>query len=89
MTNIWKLDENSKNKNDCQNFMMKNGYDKNKNEIFKVGDVIQFWTGYNDDIRAEASIKGIDGDDLYVYTDCYWFPIQDNKTTKIKIIKAA
>ena len=41
---------------------------------------------YNVDgkVVASASIKGINGNDLYVYSDCYWFPIQDDETRKIK-----
>lgn len=50
---------------------------------FSVGEVIEFWTGYSDDIRACATIKAINGDDIYVYDDCYWFPIKDDDKRKI------
>lgn len=51
----------------------------------KEGQRITFWTGYSDDIRAAAIIKRINGADVYVYNDCYWFPIQDDQRRKIKI----
>lgn len=63
--------------------MKEKGYDKNTHEKYKVGETIYFNTGLNDDIRAQAVIKGINGKDIYVYNDCYWFPIQDNDITKI------
>lgn len=50
---------------------------------FSVGEKIEFFTGYNDDIRASATIKAINGNDIYVYNDCYWFPIQDDNKRKI------
>lgn len=61
-------------------------FDRGTHQEFKVGDVIQFMTGYNNDLLAQASIKGIDGNDLYVYNDCYWFPIQADDPSR-KIVK--
>lgn len=83
---IWDLDQNKKYSNEYKKFFDQEKY-KFKTDKFKIGDIIQFWTGYNDDIRAQASIKGIDKDgDLYVFTDCYWCPIKDDTVRKIKII---
>ena len=50
---------------------------------FNVGDEVFFMTGLNNDISARARIKAIDGDDIYVYNDCYWFPIRDTERYKI------
>jgi hypothetical protein len=87
METVWKLDEQVRHKaSEAAKYLSDRGYDKGTNPKFKVGDVIQFMTGYNDDILAEASIKGIDGNDLYVYDDCYWFPIQDDTKRKIRIV---
>jgi hypothetical protein len=81
--NIWNLDEKDNNTaiNYCKKF--KDAPNKTK---YKVGNKIQFYTGYNDDILACATIKGIDKNDIYVYSDCYWFPIQDDEKRKIKLI---
>ena len=83
---IWDLDNKPDyKKSEREKWITTKGYDKGINPSFKVGDVIEFFTGYNDDIRAKAKIKGIDGDDLYVFTDSYWFPIQDDVIRKIEI----
>lgn len=87
METVWKLDEQVRHKaSEAAKYLADKGYDKGTNPKFKVGDIIQFMTGYDDDILAEAKIKGIDGNDLYVYDDCYWFPIQDDSKRKIRII---
>lgn len=52
---------------------------------FQEGQKITFFTGYNDDIRAIGTIKAISGGDIYVYNDCYWYPIQDDDRRKIAI----
>lgn len=77
MTNeIWNLDlEKDYTKEKRIEFLEKNGYDKGTHPDYKIGDIIQFMTGFDNDILAQASIKGIDENDLYVYIDCYWFPI--------------
>ncbi len=80
---IWNLDEKT-NSTEHLRYMAKHGYNNGKNDNYSVGEIITFWTGQNNDIRAQASIKGIDGNDLYVYNDCYWFPIQDTKERAIK-----
>jgi len=83
---IWKLDEKSNSK-EAIDYCKKHGFDKGQHKYLKVGDIIEFWTGYNDDIRARASIKGINGDDLYVYNDCYWYPINGtDKNLSIKVV---
>ena len=67
-------------------WLQERGFNKGYNDKFKVGDVIEFYTGINDHIRARAKIKGIDGVNLYVYFDSYWYPIQDDEVRKIKKI---
>lgn len=57
------------------------------NGHFKRGNVIEFWSGYNDDIRYRAEIAGVIGNDIYIVWDCYWSSIQDDKRRKIKIVK--
>lgn len=59
-----------------------------KHPKFKVGDVISFWGGFNDDIRYTSTILCFDTDgDIYVLWDCYWFPIKDEKKRDIKLLK--
>ena len=81
---IWELDKEKQYSNECRLYMARNGYNKGTHAKFKIGQMIEFWTGANSDIRASARIKGINGNDLYVYSDCYWFPIQDDETRKIE-----
>lgn len=82
MSDLWDLEQY--NGGLAEKYCKEKGYDVNTHEKFKVGETITFFTGYNDDIRAKAAIKGIDGNDLYVYNDCYWFPIQDDDKRKIE-----
>jgi hypothetical protein len=72
---MWNLDKTDYNKSDRDKWLKDRGYDKGKHSQFKVGQVVTFYTGTNRDILAEAAIKGINNDDLYVYNDAYWFPI--------------
>ena len=54
---------------------------------FKVGQIISFMSGYNDDINYVTKIIGFDCDgDIYVLWDCYWFPVKDNRIKNIKIL---
>ena len=53
------------------------------NGKFSKGDVIEFWSGYNDDIRYRAEIAGVMGDDIYIVWSCYWSPIRDDNRRKI------
>lgn len=87
---IWDLDEKPYNYAPAERtqWLRSRGYDKGTHPKFRVGQVIQFWTGYNNDIRAQAVIKGIEGGNLYVYNDAFWFPIQDDETRKIVIIES-
>ena len=56
-------------------------------EDFKVGDIIEFFGGYNGDIRYRAEILGFDKDgDIYLYWDSYWFPIRNDNARKINKI---
>lgn len=85
---IWDLDLKSGFSNQANQFVKKNGFDQNTNLKFKVGQTIQFWTGADSNIRTQAKIKGFNGDEIYVYNDCYWFPIFDNKKYAIKVVGA-
>jgi len=53
---------------------------------FKKGQTIEFWGGYDGDIRYRSTITGFDKDfNIYLLWDCFWFPIKDNKEREIKI----
>lgn len=55
---------------------------------FKVGQVIWFTAGYNNDIRYKTSITGFDKDgDIYLLWDCYWFPIRDEQDRDIVLVE--
>lgn len=83
-TSIWNLDnENLDRKAIDYLKKFKNSINETK---FKVGQTITFFTGYNNDILASATIKAIDVNDIYVYNDSYWYPIQDDKNRKIILI---
>lgn len=56
---------------------------ENKNPDFKVGQIITFYGGYNGDILYKTKIIGFIDNDIYLYWDCYWFPIQNNEKRKI------
>jgi hypothetical protein len=61
-----------------------------KHPKFKVGQTISFMSGYNDDINYVTKIIGFDDDkNIYVYWDCYWFPIKDNSIKNIEILTDA
>ena len=83
--NIWDLDKETQVDEKADAFYQ--CLEHKVNGKFRVGQVIQFWTGYNNDLRAQASIKAIDGEDIFVYNDCYWYPIQDTNYRDIKFIK--
>lgn len=53
---------------------------------FKVGDLIYFYGGFNDDILYLTEILGFGKDgDIYLLWDCYWFPIKDEPIRGIAI----
>jgi hypothetical protein len=54
---------------------------------FEADDIIELWGGYNSDIRYRARVLGVDGEDIYLNWNCYWFPIQDDATRKIELVK--
>lgn len=83
---IWDLDyRNYRDRTiEARQYCNKHGYDKGTHEIYNVGDVVYFKTGLNDDIPAKASIKGIKGNDLYVFCDCYWCPLESSRVIKIE-----
>ena len=61
--------------------------------IFKVGDVVDFWTGYNNDIRVLSKIIGFgksseelkENDQIFMLWDCWWFPIKNDSNRQIKL----
>ena len=58
----------------------------NEHPKFKVGQLILFTGGYNNDLRFLSSIIGFDQDgNIYVTWDCYWFPIRDEESRDIVI----
>lgn len=55
---------------------------------FKLGDVIEFYGGFNNHILYRSKIIGFDVDGgIYVSWDCYWVPIYDDDRRKIKLVK--
>lgn len=62
-------------------------YKPNHNK-FKIGNIIEFFGGMNNDIRYRSEILGFDTDnDIYVLWDCYWFPIKDDCRREINIVE--
>ena len=54
---------------------------------YKIGDIIEFYGGYNEDILYRSEIIGFgSNNDIFVLWDCFWFPITDNKQRNIKNI---
>ena len=52
---------------------------------YKIGQVIEFNGGYNNDIRMKSRITGFDNDGgIYVLWDCYWFAIKDEERRDIE-----
>jgi len=60
-----------------------NHNDKHKN--FKVGDKITFLSGYYNNIKYKSEIMGIQGEDIYLLWDCFWFAIKNEKKRNIKL----
>lgn len=55
---------------------------------FKIGDVIEFTSGYNDDIRYTSVIVAFDNKGaIFPFWDCWWSPIREGYTTNIIKIK--
>lgn len=57
-------------------------------EELKVGQTIAINFGYNNDIRGEFKITAIEGDDIYLDWDCYWFPIKNDERRNVEIVSA-
>lgn len=58
------------------------------NTKFKVYDVIEFVGGFNNDILYTSKIMGFDNEGgIYVWWDCYWFPIKDDEVRQIELVK--
>ncbi len=54
---------------------------------YRVGQVIEFWGGYDNDIRYSTKIIGFDRDgEIYLFWDAYWFPIKDEPRRDIKVV---
>ncbi len=83
---VWNIDEHEWLVHDNAKVLWKEYNDANVNQTrFKVGDVVQFTAGYNNDIRMQARIKAIYKDQIFVYNDCYWYPILDNAIYNITL----
>jgi hypothetical protein len=54
--------------------------------MVRVGNLIEFNHGYNNDLRSQFNVIKIEGADIFVDWDCHWFPIQDTARRNIKII---
>ena len=60
--------------------------------IFKIGDIIQFWTGYYNDILVKSKIIGFGksnseqetNDNIFIFWDCWWSPIKNDSNRDIK-----
>jgi hypothetical protein len=57
-----------------------------KHPDYKVGQLISFMGGYNNDINYITKIIGFTGNQIYVYWDCYWFPITNEPSREIEIL---
>jgi hypothetical protein len=54
---------------------------------FTIGDIIEFYSGYHNDILYRSEIIGFDTDgDIYVLWDCYWSPIRNDNQSRINLI---
>lgn len=90
---VWDLDKAHEDytKEEREAYFAKLDYMDDSKSRYKVGDIIEFTTGYNNDIRARASVKAVQHRDAityyYVYNDCYWLPIQDTEDRAITLIK--
>jgi hypothetical protein len=76
-------------RNKFENYKSKiKGFKETHNELdLKIGDIIEFTSGYNDDIRYTTEILGFDSDDdIYLLWDAYWSPIRNSKIRDIKKI---
>ena len=64
------------------------GFKESSDDLkYSVGDIIEFTSGYNDDIRYTTEILGFDSDnEIYLLWDAYWAPIKDNEIRDIKIV---
>ena len=62
-------------------------YYRTEHPKYKIGQIIEFYGGFNDDILYRSEILGFDNENnIFVLWDCYWFPIKDNKIRQIKLI---
>lgn len=58
--------------------------DQNEQSGFRIGDIITFTGGMQNNIRYTSEILGFSPDGrIYVLWDCYWFPIKDEEVRKI------
>lgn len=77
------IEKSKKYQNSALAFARKNNLTQ-QNGKFSKGDVIEFWAGYNDDIRFIAEIIGFEGENIFLLWDCYWSPIKDDNRRKIE-----
>lgn len=62
----------------------------NDNNDFKRGDIIEFWGGYNGDIKFKSIVTGgKETGEIYVLWDCHWLHIKNEQNRGIKKIETA
>ena len=74
-TQIHDLDQKA---NYAPQFIAANIQHPNENKALglKKGDRIEFWGGYDNNIRYRSTILGFNNEGrAYVNWDCYWFPV--------------
>ena len=76
-----------KNRAEIEKWIRENNLSK-ENEKFKVGQIIEFWAGYNGDIRYKTEITGFGKNgEIYLLWDAYWSHIKDDDYRKIKVVE--
>lgn len=54
---------------------------------FKRGDIVEYWAGYNDDIRFSTEVLSFDSKGgIYLLWDTYWVPIFDDESRSIRLL---
>lgn len=77
------LDRVNYNKLKMKEFFKKNNcFDKHPS--IKIGDTAYFMTGYYNQNLAKGKVKGIKGNDIYIYNDAYWYPVDFNRILEIE-----
>lgn len=58
---------------------------KGNNDKYKIGEIVYFYTGADKNWFVKAAIKHVNNDDIYVYNDCYWFPINQSEILHVEL----